>query len=58
MNIALVPILVPIAGTVAFFEAYAIPFRLISIAILGFTYYITVKGITSECKIDIKKNGN
>ncbi len=51
MNIALVPILVPIAGAVAFFEAYAIPLRLISIAILGFTYYVTVKGITSECKI-------
>ena len=51
MNIALVPILVPIAGTVAFFEAYAIPLRLISIAILGFSYYLTVKGITSECNI-------
>jgi len=56
MNIALVPILVPIAGAVAFFEAYAIPLRLISIAILGFTYYVTVKGITSECKIKPEKS--
>ncbi len=51
MNIVLIPILIPIAGTVAFFEAYAIPLRLISIAILGFSYYLTVNGITSECKI-------
>jgi len=53
MNIALLPILIPIAGAIAFFEAYAIPLRLISIAILGFTYYITVKGINSECKIKL-----
>ena len=58
MSMALVPILVPLASTIAIIENYAIPLRLISIAILGFTYYITVKGITSECKIDIKKNGN
>jgi len=58
MGMVLVPILVPLASTVAIIEIYAIPLRLISIAVLGFTYYITVKGITSECKIDIKKNGN
>ena len=56
INVALVPILVPIAGAVAFFEAYTIPLRLISIAILGLTYYVTVKGITSECKIKPKKS--
>jgi len=58
MSMALVPILVPLASTIAIIENYAIPLRLISIAILGFTYFITVRGITAECKIDIKKNGN
>jgi len=47
----LVPVLVPLASTVAIIENYAIPLRLISIAILGFTFFITVRGITSECKI-------
>ena len=51
MSMALVPILVPLASTIAIIENYAIPLRLISIAILGFTFFITVRGISSECKI-------
>jgi len=58
MGMVLVPILAPLASTVAIIENYAIPLRLISIAVLGFTYFITARGIISECKIDIKKNGN
>jgi len=58
MGMVLVPVLIPLASTVAIIEIYAIPLRLISIAVLGFTYFITARGITSECKIDIKKNGN
>jgi len=54
MSMALVPVLVPLASTVAIIENYAIPLRLISIAVLGFTYFITARGITSECKIDTK----
>jgi len=51
MSLALVPVLVPLASTIAVIEDYAIPLRLISIAILGFTFFITVRGISSECKI-------
>jgi len=54
MSMVLVPVLVPLASTVAIIENYAIPLRLISIAVLGFTYFITARGITSECKIDTK----
>jgi len=54
MNIALVPLLLPLAGLVTFIEAYAIPLRLVSVSILGLSYFITVRGITSECKIDSK----
>ncbi len=54
MSMALVPVLVPLASTVAIIENYAIPLRLISIAVLSFTYFITARGITSECKIDTK----
>ena len=54
MNIALVPLLVPLAGLITFIEAYAIPLRLVSVSILGLSYFITVRGITSECKIDTK----
>jgi hypothetical protein len=35
----------------AFLSNYEIPLRLASIAVLGFTYFISVKGITSKCKI-------
>jgi len=58
MGMVLVPVLVPLASTVAIIEIYAIPLRLISIAVLGFTYFITARGITSECNIEIKKNDN
>jgi len=58
MSMALVPVLVPFANTIAIIENYAIPLRLISIAVLGFTYYITVKGINSECKVKIKDDAN
>ncbi len=41
-----------VGGTVtAFLTNYEIPLRLISIAILGYTYYVAVKGITSQCRI-------
>jgi len=55
MSMVLVPILVPLASTVAIIENYAVPLRLISIAILGFTFFITVRGINSECKINMSK---
>jgi hypothetical protein len=41
-----------VGGTVtAFLSNYEIPLRLISIGILGYTYYISVKGIAGQCKI-------
>lgn len=41
-----------VGGTVtAFLTNYEIPLRLVSIGILVYTYYITVKGLTAECKI-------
>jgi len=55
MSLALVPVLVPLASTIAVIEEYAIPLRLISIAILGFTFFITVRGISSECKIKMSE---
>jgi len=55
MSMALVPVLVPLVGTISIIEEYAIPLRLISIAILGFTFFITVKGIGSECKIKMSE---
>jgi len=35
----------------AFLTNYETPLRFISIAILGYTYYATVKSITAQCKI-------
>ncbi len=41
-----------VGGTLtAFLTNYEIPLRLISIGILIYTYHVTVKGLTSECKI-------
>lgn len=41
-----------VGGTAtAFLTNYEIPLRLVSIAILVYTYYVTVKGITAQCKI-------
>jgi hypothetical protein len=41
-----------IGGTAtAFLTNYEIPLRLVSIAILGYTYYVSAKGITAQCKI-------
>ncbi len=41
-----------VGGTAtAFLTNYEIPLRLVSIAILGYTYYVSVKGITGQCKI-------
>ncbi|MDH2907318.1 MAG: hypothetical protein PXX83_04385 [Candidatus Nitrosotalea sp.] len=41
-----------VGGTAtAFLTNYEIPLRLVSIAILVYTYYISVKGITAQCKI-------
>jgi hypothetical protein len=39
------------ATATAFLTNYEIPLRLISIVILGYTYYTAVKGITSQCRI-------
>lgn len=53
-----------IGGTAtAFLTNYELPLRLVSIAILGYTYYASVKGIMSQCRITgsqpdrIHKNG-
>ncbi|MDE1765635.1 MAG: hypothetical protein KGI27_05065 [Thaumarchaeota archaeon] len=41
-----------VGGTAtAFLTNYSIPLRLVSITILLYTYYVSVKGITSTCKI-------
>jgi len=41
-----------VGGTAtAFLTNYEIPLRLVSIAILAYTYYVTVKGIMAQCKI-------
>ena len=41
-----------VGGTLtAFLTNYEIPLRLISIGILIYTYYVTIKGLTAECKI-------
>ena len=37
--------------TTAFLTNYEIPLRLVSIGILLYTYYVTSKGITTQCKI-------
>lgn len=39
------------ATATAFLTNYAIPLRLVSIAILIYTYYVSVKGIMGKCKI-------
>jgi hypothetical protein len=42
-----------VGGTAtAFLTNYELPLRLVSIAILVYSYYTTVKGITSQCKIN------
>ncbi|MHB8547108.1 MAG: hypothetical protein ACYDAJ_10120 [Nitrosotalea sp.] len=41
-----------VGGTAtAFLTNFEIPLRLVSIAILTYTYYVSVKGITAQCKI-------
>ncbi len=41
-----------VGGTAtAFLTNYEIPLRLVSIAILVYTYYVSAKGITAQCKI-------
>ncbi|MHB8603064.1 MAG: hypothetical protein ACYC6W_08515 [Nitrosotalea sp.] len=41
-----------VGGTAtAFLTNYEVPLRLVSIAILAYTYYVSVKGITAQCKI-------
>jgi len=58
MSMALVPILVPLTSIITVIDEYTIPLRLISIAILGFTFFITVRGISSDCKIQINEEQN
>jgi len=56
MNVTILSILGTAGSSVLSFSTeYAIPLRLISIAILGVTYFITVRGIASECKINFDK---
>ncbi len=41
-----------VGGTAtAFLTQYEIPLRLISIAILGYTYFLAVRGIAGQCKL-------
>jgi len=41
-----------VGGTAtAFLTQYEIPLRLVSIAILGYTYFLAVRGISGHCKI-------
>jgi len=55
MNVIILSIVGTVGSSIISFSTeYAIPLRLISIAILGVTYYVTVRGITSECKIGHK----
>lgn len=42
----------------AFSTEYAVPLRLISIAILGVTFFTMVKGINANCKIQINDESN
>ena len=44
------------ATTFSFLTIHEIPIRIVAITILTGTYFLTVKGITSECKIDINRN--
>jgi hypothetical protein len=45
-----------IGGTAtAFLTNYELPLRLVSIAILGYTYYASVKGIMGQCRISESK---
>ncbi len=43
------------AITFSFLTIYEIPIRIVAIAILTGTYFLMVKGIASECKINMKK---
>jgi hypothetical protein len=53
IGFAIISALGAVGGTAtAFLTNYEVPLRLVSIAILLYTYYVTVKGITAQCKID------
>ena len=39
------------SAATSFASTYEIPLRIVSIVILGATYFYTVKGLTKECKI-------
>jgi hypothetical protein len=56
MNLTLVPLLLPLAGIITIFETYAIPLRMLSIAILVFSYFLSARGISSECNIKLTNN--
>ena len=43
------------ATTLSFLYEYEIPIRLAAIAILVATYFMLIKGITKDCKININK---
>jgi hypothetical protein len=44
-----------VGGTAtAFLTQYEIPLRLVSIAILVYAYYLAVKGISGQCKVNAK----
>ncbi|MGI0065676.1 MAG: hypothetical protein ACREA5_05855 [Nitrosotalea sp.] len=53
IGFAVISIFGTVGGTAtAFLTNYELPLRLVSIAILGYSYYTTVKGIMSQCKIN------
>lgn len=59
MNLTILSIFGTVGSSILSFSTeYAIPLRLISIAILGATFYITVRGITSECKLSKNTKSN
>jgi hypothetical protein len=46
-----------VGGTAtAFLTNYELPLRLVSIAILGYTYYASIKGINGQCRISESKS--
>ncbi len=59
MNTVFLSIFGATGGALALFSnTYEIPLRLMSIAILGITYFVMVKGISTDCKIQIKEETN
>ncbi|PBO86015.1 MAG: hypothetical protein COA77_00295 [Thaumarchaeota archaeon] len=59
MNTVFLSIFGATGGALAMFSnTYEIPLRLTSIAILGITYFVMAKGISSDCKIQLDEKIN